>query len=255
LPVERFAMLFDPSTLRDGFKPTGQSYVLGARVTGDVKTAFPAGPPAGVTLPPGQVALKESAKPLALVVFADTDLLTDYLWVHTQAVFGQHVAQAFANNGDLVLNTLDNLAGSDDLISVRGRATFSRPFDRVEALRHVADDKFRAKEQELEQQLHDAEEKLTALQSRRNDKSATILTPEQEKELDHFQDEKLRIRKELRAVRAGLDQEIKSLGTELKIMNIIVAPVIFAIIAVLIGVWRRRQRETPPALTAKEAKP
>jgi ABC-type uncharacterized transport system involved in gliding motility auxiliary subunit len=255
LPVERFAMLFDPSTLRDGFKPTGKSYVLGARVTGDVKTAFPAGPPAGVTLPPGQTALKESAKPLALVVFADTDMLTDYLWVHTQSVFGQHVAQAFANNGDLVLNTLDNLAGSDDLISVRGRATFSRPFDRVEALRHVADDKFRAKEQELEQQLHDAEEKLTALQSRRNDKSATILTPEQEKELDHFQDEKLRIRKELRAVRAGLDQEIKSLGTELKIMNIIVAPVVFAILAVLIGLWRRRQRETPPALTTKEAKP
>jgi ABC-type uncharacterized transport system involved in gliding motility auxiliary subunit len=255
LPVERFAMLFDPSTLRDGFKPTGKSYVLAARVTGNVKSAFPAGPPAGVTLPAGQTALKESAKPLALVVFADTDLLTDYLWVRSQSVFGQRVAQAFANNGELVLNTLDSLAGSDDLISVRGRETFSRPFDRVEALRHIADDKFRAKEQELEQQLRDAEEKLTALQSKRNDKSATILTPEQEKELDHFQEEKLRIRKELRAVRAGLDQDIKGLGMELRIVNIVIVPIVFAIIAILIGVWRRRQRETPPVLTAKEAKP
>jgi len=258
LPVERFAMLFDPNTLRDGFKPTGKRYTMGARVVGNVKTAFPAGPPAGVTLPAGQSALKESAKPLNLVVFADTDMLTDYLWVHAQSVFGQRVEQVFANNGDLVLNTLDNLAGSADLISVRGRASFSRPFDRVEQLRHVADDQFRAKERELEQQLRDTEEKLTALQSRRNDKSAMILSPEQEKELDNFQDEKLRIRKELRAVRAGLDKDIKGLGNELKIVNIIVVPIVFAVVALLIGLWRRRQRppaETPVSMKAKEAQP
>jgi ABC-type uncharacterized transport system involved in gliding motility auxiliary subunit len=248
LPVERFAMLFDPNTLRDGFKPTGQEYVLAARVSGPIKTAFPAGPPQGVTLAQGETALKESAKPLSLVVFADTDLLTDYLWVHTQSVFGQKVAQEFANNGDLVLNTLDNLAGSADLISVRGRASFARPFTRVERLRHVADDQFRAKEQELEQQLRDTEEKLTALQSRRNDKSAQILTPEQEKELDRFQDEKLRIRKELRAVRAGLDKDIKALGNELKFVNIVVVPILFLAIALLFSLWRRRQHgPLPPA--------
>ncbi len=257
LPVERFAMLFDPSSLRDGFKPTGQRYVMGARVTGNVQSAFPAGPPAGVTLPAGQTALKESAKPLNLVVFADTDLLTDYLWVHAQSVFGQRVDQVFANNGDLVLNTLDNLAGSADLISVRGRASFARPFDRVERLRHIADDQFRAKERELEQQLRETEEKLTALQSRRNDKSALILSPEQEKELDNFQNEKLRIRKELRAVRAGLDKDIKRLGNELKIINIIVVPVLFAALALLVGMWRRRQRpaaETAAGAPTKEAR-
>jgi len=251
LPVERFAMLFDPSTLRDGFKPTGQRYTLAARVTGNVKTAFPAGPPAGVTLAPGQTALKESAKPINLIVFADTDLLSDYLWVHQQNFFGQRVAQPWASNGDLVLNTLDNLAGSADLISVRGRATFTRPFERVEALRRSADDRFRAKEQELERQLRDTEEKLTALQSRRNDKSAVILTPEQEKELDRFQQEKVRIRKELRAVRAGLDADIKDLGTRLKIINIIVVPGLFAAIALFIW-WLRRQRRT--ARQASEAR-
>jgi ABC-type uncharacterized transport system involved in gliding motility auxiliary subunit len=195
-------------------------------------------------------------------VYADTDMLTDYLWVHSQSLFGQRIEQAFANNGDLVLNTLDNLAGSADLISVRGRASFSRPFDRVERLRHVAEDQFRAKEQELEQRLRDTEEKLTALQSRRNDKSALILTPEQEKELDRFQDEKLKIRKELRAVRAGLDKDIKALGNELKIVNIIVAPILFAVIALLIGWWRRQQRspmpastETPSAIKGQEARP
>ena len=242
LPTARFRMLFDPATLRDGFKPTGRRYAIGARVNGTVKSAFPAGPPAGVTLAPGQTALKESLKPLSLVVFADTDLLSDYLWVREQNFFGQRLSQAWASNGDLVQNALDNLAGSGDLISVRGRASFTRPFERVEKLRRVADDRFRAKEQELEQQLRETEDKLGALRNKGGKESALIITPEQEQEVEHFQTEKLRIRKELRAVRAGLDAEIKRLGTTLKIINITVVPVLFALLALLLAAWRRRQR-------------
>jgi ABC-type uncharacterized transport system involved in gliding motility auxiliary subunit len=253
MPAERFVMLFDPSTLLQGFKPTGQRYTIAARVTGNVKTMFPGGPPTGVTLAPGQTALKESVKPLNLMVFADTDLLSDFMWIHQQSLFGQQVAQAWASNGDLVLNALDNLSGSADLISVRGRATFTRPFERVEALRRVADARFHAKEQELEQQLRETEDKLETLQSKRSDKSAMILTPEQEKELDHFQDEKVSIRKQLRQVRAGLDEEIKSLGTELKILNIVVVPFVFVVVVLLIAVARRRQRAS--SATNKENNP
>jgi ABC-type uncharacterized transport system involved in gliding motility auxiliary subunit len=247
IPVQKFAMLVDPSTLRDGFKPTGKRYTIAARVSGDVKTAFPGGPPAGVTLPAGQTALQQSSKPLHLVVFADTDMLSDFLWVHEQSFFGQRLAQPFASNNDLLMNVLGNLAGSPDLISVRGRATYTRPFERVEALRRNADDRFRAKEQELEAQLQDTEDKLTALQSKRNDKSSVILSPEQEKELDRFQDEKVRIRKELRAVQAGLNDEINGLGRELKILNMLVVPVVFALAALLIGLSRRRRRRQQAA--------
>jgi ABC-type uncharacterized transport system involved in gliding motility auxiliary subunit len=252
LPVERFQMLMDPGTLRDDFKPTGKRYTIAARITGDVHTAFPAGPPAGVTLPAGVTDLKASVKPLNLIVFADADMLADNLWVREQNFFGQTMTQAWASNGDLVQNALDNLAGSTDLISVRGRASYARPFERVEKLRHAADERFHAKEQELEQQLHATEEKLTALQSTKaGSQSALILTPEQEQEIEQFQAEKLRIRKELRAVRAGLDQEISSLGATLKILNIIVVPAAFALIALLIGVWRRRRRAATSAASDK----
>ena len=241
LPTERFAMLFDPSSLRDGFKPTGKRYTFAARVTGNVSTAFPKGVPPGATAPAGG-ALKASAKPLNLIVFADTDLLMDYLWVRQQNFFGQRVSQAWASNGDLVANALDNLAGSTDLISVRGRATFTRPFDRVEALRRNAEDKFRSTEQQLEGELRSTEEKLTALESKRNDKSSLILTPEQEQELQRFQDEKLRIRKDLRNVRLGLDQDITGLGNTLKVVNIIVVPLVFVLLALAFGLWRRKKR-------------
>jgi ABC-type uncharacterized transport system involved in gliding motility auxiliary subunit len=249
LPVERFRMLMDPGTLRDGFKPTGKRYTLAARITGDVHSAYPDGPPAGVTLPAGVAALKTSAKPLNLIVFADTDMLADNLWVHEQNFFGQNLTQAWASNGDLVQNALDNLSGSDDLISVRGRASYARPFERVEKLRHSADERFHAKQQELEQQLRATEEKLTTLQSAQGgSQAALILTPAQEQEIAHFQAEKLRIRKELRAVRAGLDQDISSLGTTLKILNIVVVPAVFALAALLIAVWRRRRRAPASAI-------
>jgi ABC-type uncharacterized transport system involved in gliding motility auxiliary subunit len=243
LPVERFRMLFDPASLRDGFKPTGVRYTLAARVTGNVHSAFPDGAPAGVTLPAGQTALKASAQPLNLVVIADTDLLADYLWVRSQDFFGQRLTQAWASNGDLVLNALDNLAGSADLISVRGRATFTRPFDRVEKLRHAADDRFRDKEHELEQQLQATEQKLTALESKGGGGGQNaIVTPEEQQEIEHFGQEKLRIRKELRAVRAGLDEDIRRLGTEIKIVDIVVIPALFALLALAFGYWRRRMR-------------
>jgi ABC-type uncharacterized transport system involved in gliding motility auxiliary subunit len=205
-------MLMDPDTLRDGFEPTGERYALAARVTGSVGTAFPDGPPSGASAGAGSP-LKRSVKPLNLVVVADTDMLSDFLWVRQQNLFGQRVAQAWANNGDLVWNALDNLAGSNDLISIRGRATFTRPFDRVEALRRSAEDRFRAKEQELEQQLQATEQKLAALESGRAESSEVLLTPEQEGEIERFQQEKLRIRKELRDVRLQLDQDIRRSAT------------------------------------------
>jgi ABC-type uncharacterized transport system involved in gliding motility auxiliary subunit len=249
LPVERFRMLMDPASLMDGFKPSGQRYVIGARVTGNVKTAFPDGPPAGVTLPPGQLDLKASTRPINLLVFADTDLLSDFLWVRTQNFFGQRLSQAWASNGDLVQNALDNLAGSSDLISVRGRASYIRPFERVEKLRRAANEQFRVHEQELEQQLQQTDEKLTALQSKSPQQSGTlIVTPEQEKEIEHFQTEKLRIRKELRQVRAGLDADINHLGTTLKIINILIVPFLFALVALGLALWRRhRRRALSPA--------
>ncbi|HZT00929.1 MAG TPA: Gldg family protein [Steroidobacteraceae bacterium] len=249
MPAQRFAMLMNPATLLDGFKPTGKRYTIAARVTGMVKTAFPDGPPKGVTLPAGQRDLKASVRPMNLVVFADTDLLSDYLWVHEQELFGQSIAQAWASNGDLVLNTLDNLSGSSDLISVRGRAGFTRPFLRVDALRRVANARFHAQEQQLQQKLQDTEQQLTLLQSKRNDKSALILTPAQQQEIEHFEAEKLEIRKRLRAVQAGLVSDIDALGSRLKFIDIIVMPALFALAALLIAAMRRRR---PQAVSSKE---
>jgi ABC-type uncharacterized transport system involved in gliding motility auxiliary subunit len=248
LPAQRFNALVDPATLRDGFKSTGVRYAIAARITGPVESAYPAGPP-GDQKPasgPPLVHLAKSTVPANIVVIADTDFLMDYLWVQSREILGQRVIQPFANNGDLIANILDNLSGSSALISIRGRASFSRPFERVEALRRRADDRLRSKALELQSELQQTERKLTELQSKRSDQTSIMLSPEQEAELKRFTAEKTRVRKELRETERGLDVDINRLDSWLKAINIAIAPLLVAAAGIVILTLRRRRRAAAP---------
>jgi ABC-type uncharacterized transport system involved in gliding motility auxiliary subunit len=234
VPAERVRNLPDPEALFAGFAPAGERYTIAARLTGTLKTAFPARS--------GENHLAESKEAANVVLVADTDLLTDRLWVQVSQFFGQRVINAFANNGDFTINAVDNLIGSGDLISVRTRPGSVRPFDTVDDLKRAADDRFRAKEQELQAQLSETERKLTELQGAKTDGSNLMLSPEQQNELLRFQDEKLRIRKELRQVRAQLDEDIRSLGSRLKFINIAGVPIVLTFGALLWVFLRSRAR-------------
>lgn len=227
----------DPALLRENFDPTGQRYTLAARLSGKVPSAFPAG--AGIG---GKPHLATAENPVNVVLVADADFLSDRLWVQTQSFFGQTVANAFANNGDFVVNALDNLLGSSDLIGIRGRATFSRPFTRVQDLRRVAEDRFRVTEERLKQELRETEQKLGDLQARREDRDAMILTPEQEQEIDRFREQRATIRRELRQVQRNLDQDIERLGNVLKAINIGLVPLVISIVSLAVLLLRRQRR-------------
>lgn len=246
LPVMRLAFLPDSQGLLQDFKPTGERYVVAARIHGKLKSAYPNGAPAGE----GADAAKpqdekkdehktESVGDANLIVVADTDMLADPLWVRTQNVFGQHFAMAWANNGDFLANAVDNLAGSGDLISIRGRQSFFRPFTKVDELRKHANEQLLAKEKELDTELKDTEKKLSELEAGRTNTNSLVLSPEQEAELTRFQQERVRIRKELRDVRRSLDVEIEGLGTRLKILNIALVPALLAIGAIVLAFMRR----------------
>ncbi|MBN8738311.1 MAG: hypothetical protein BGP24_03950 [Lysobacterales bacterium 69-70] len=232
VPAERLKFLNDPSSLLADFQPAGQPFVLAARLEGQFKTAFPERKDEGH--------LAQAKEKNAVVVFADTDILSDRLWAEVQNFFGQKVLNAFANNGDLVVNAVDNLAGDSDLISIRGRATSQRPFTKVAELKRQADDSFRRKEKQLQQELSDTERKLTELQSAKSQDQAMVLSAEQKAELDNFLKRKVEIRKQLRDVRHQLDADIEALGTRLKFINILLVPLLLIIAALGFVGWKAR---------------
>lgn len=233
---DRVRFLPDPAGLLAGFQPTGQPFVIAARLEGEFATAFPERS--------GADHLAQAKGRNSVVLFADTDLLSDRLWVEVQDFFGQRVMNTYANNGDLAINAVDNLAGDSDLISIRGRATSQRPFTRVEALKRQADTAFRKKEQDLQKELGETERKLTELQSTKSQEQAMVLSPEQKTELDNFLKRKVAIRKELRDVRRQLDADIDSLGTRLKFINILLVPLLLIAAALGFVGWSAKRRQT-----------
>jgi len=249
MPADRFQFLPDPSELLNNFTPSGKQYVLAARLEGPLKSAFPDGAPTNedreapvdAALAAAHIASTENAN---LVLVGDVDILSDRLWVQTQNFLGQRLVTAFANNGDFVINALDNLSGSAALIGLRSRATYTRPFTRVEELRRRADVEFRETEQRLEAELTQTEQRLGELQAARNDGNSLLMSPEQQAEIQRFLDEQVRIRQELRAVRRNLDADIDRLGTWLKVVNTLLVPIVLTILAlgVVVVRWRRKAR-------------
>ncbi len=234
VPSEKIRFLPDPSPLYQGYAATGERYTVAGRLEGKFKTAFPGRK--------GEGHLSEAKENGQILLVADTDVLTDRLWVRIQNFFGQKIMNAFANNGDLFINAVDNLTGSSDLISIRGRATSQRPFTTVEELKRAADDRFRIKEQELQQELSETERKLTELQSAKSQDQAQVLSTEQKSELEKFLKRKLEIRKELREVRRQLDADIEALGFRLKFLNIALVPILLTLGALGFVWWKTKRR-------------
>jgi ABC-type uncharacterized transport system involved in gliding motility auxiliary subunit len=222
----------DPSALLKGFMPSGERYTLAARISGPAKSAFAA------AQTEGQEHIAES-EDINLIVVADADMLADRFWVQVQDFFGQRLATAWADNASFAQNALENLGGSSSLIGIRSRGRFSRPFDRVEQIRLNADARYRASAEQLQQRLDETEQKLGELQRSREQNNQLVLSPEQEHALLEFQDEKLRIRKELREVRHQLDQDIEHLGMLLKLVNILIMPLLLTLLLYGWHVWRR----------------
>jgi ABC-type uncharacterized transport system involved in gliding motility auxiliary subunit len=239
LDASRLKFLTNPAELLKGFNPSGDRYALAVRVTGPANSAVDA--PDGDTSSASHLA-ESGESGISVLLFADTDLLTDRLWVQKQPFLGQNLVTAFADNGTLVVNAVDNMMGNRDLISIRTRASSGRPFDRVSELRVEAERSYRATEERLQQELADTERKLTELQAAKGDSELLVLSDEQQAEINRFTDRKLEIRRELRQVQHDLQRDIDRLGTRLKLINITLVPVL-VIIAALLYVLHRRRRQ------------
>lgn len=236
MPVDakRLGVLGNPEELLRDLRPDGQRKVLAARIEGPARSAYPEG------IEGRKDGLQEAGR-IDLILVADTDLLSDHLWVQVQQFFGQRVPQPFADNAGFVVNALDNLAGSPALISVRSRGRYQRPFEVVQMLQRQAETRFLEQEQRLQQRLVETERQLAELQRPADDGQLLELNAEQETAVRRFLDEKLRIRKELREVNYQLNADIEALGRTLKFLNIALVPLLLTLGALAVWFWRRRR--------------
>ena len=263
--------VLDPSVLFDEFVSANERYTIAARVSGVISSAFPEGRP--VSKDAAAEASEEEAEAdddndsdeariekansdsatveghltrtsgeTNILLFADTDVLTDRLWVQVAQFMGQRIPQPYANNGDFVINALDNLSGGADLVSIRSRGRYSRPFERVVKLQREADDRLRTEEAALLERLAETEEQLAALNIDEGGQLLGQLTPEIQTEIDRFNAELLDTRRSLRDVQFQLTADIEALGSNLKWFNTAAIPMLLTVIALFMSLTRARRR-------------
>ena len=242
----------NPARLLSEFAYDGKNRVLAARLRGQLASAFPDGPPAP---PEGQTRPADfpehrarSDGPANVVVANDSDLLEDRFWVRVQEFFGQQVTTPFSGNGNLVVNLLDTLGGSDALISLRSRGESSRPFELVEDIRREADAQYRQTERALQQRLEQTEARLrelragTPVPAAGGERAQAVITPEQRAEIDAARAEIQRTRGELRNVQLELRRDIERLEGVLRFANIALVPMLLVLFAIGLAVLRARRR-------------
>jgi ABC-type uncharacterized transport system involved in gliding motility auxiliary subunit len=174
--------------------------------------------------------LTESEAPFNAIVVADADMLHVQVWgQQTRDLFGNVGYMPMSDNAHLLVSALENMTGSSELISLRTRADYRRPFERKERLAELAQEKFRAEEERLEAELRTTEAELNQLQKEKDPNQALFLSPEQEEKVAEFREKQLETRKQLRKVKRELRADIDRLGTWLKVLNILAVPLLLLV--------------------------
>ena len=213
----------DPEQLIKDFKADGKPKTLAARISGEIASAYPAA--AGVAAATGKA---------NILLIADADLLADDTWVTDDRAGGMNVGKrAIADNGPLVLNSVELAAGNPALAEIRARGQFRRPFTKVEDMRKEAETKYIAREKELQDEIQRTELQIGELQRERTSDGMQqiVLTPEQAARIGELQKSMVASRKELRQVQHDLRRDVESLGTRLLVLDAIVWPLAVAAVA------------------------
>ncbi len=247
--TESFKVRFGASMLRRDFKPSIDQYDLAVRVRGKFKTAFPDGKPKDKDAKDKSdkkdeseaAHLAEGKEDAVIVIISDADMLFDSYYVSKQNFLGINLSRMFNDNLNFLLNTTEVLTGSEELISIRSRGKFERPFVKVQELEKKAQTRWLAREQELVRKADETNRKLREFDKQKDKSQRFVMTPEQESEIQKFQEEKRKVNSELKQVRRNLRADIETLGNKIKFINIFVMPMLVSLAGIGYAVYRRKR--------------
>jgi ABC-type uncharacterized transport system involved in gliding motility auxiliary subunit len=181
---------------------------------------IPAAPAGDPNQPP---ALKESAKDGLVYLVADSDLLADML-----------TPQILQNsNLPFALNLVDQAAGDKDLMSIRSRGSSRRPFDTLNNIRSVANEKIKG---DIEAMNGEVEKINTSISAQKTSKDRNQALFSGLKEMEAKQRE---ISKRIYEKQKEANKEVKSKENFIQWMNILLMPLLIAGIGLVVWVLRK----------------
>ncbi len=258
----RVQFMPQPKELLADFSPGGEKLTLGARISGRLASAFPdkaAPPPPEGAAPQPSTHVAKAADPVTAFVCSDVDMIADRFWITEDRIPGLQILLGYrkvSDNGDFVLSLIDQLTGSQDLISVRARGQYARPFTRVQAIQKEAERKHLATQQALDTEIREAEKRIAEIQRQRPDQATTqdgriILTAEQQQEIQKLQEKLLATRKEKRQVELQMRKDIERLQFTLNVVNTATIPLVVCVVALGLAGFRASRRRADRARASR----
>ena len=229
-----------------GFQPDNKSRPLALRLTGKFKTAFQDGKPkSDKKNSKEEPFLKETASENSVILVADVDMLNDGAAVDVQEVFGRRIVVPSNGNIAFAQAMVEQFTSGDVLTSLRSRATSFRPLTVVREMEAEAQKQYFGRLKSLEDELQKTNEKLQELQKARGAgaKSAQLMTPEQQLEIENFRKRVTETRHELKELRKNLRQDSEALVFWTKVVNIVLIPFLVVLIGLAVFFVKRRKQQ------------
>ena len=238
----------------DGTEPVAMGYL----VTGQLKSAFPD----GIEVPDDSAegdeeekddesegegesektktikGLTEATGDCAVVVFSDVDFISDMV-AYRQTFFGTTVV---GDNSSLMLNAIEDLAGSGNLISIRSRGNFKRPFTVVDRIEMEAEAETAEEESKINAEIagfqQELNQKLSSMKEGQDELiKTTILKEKRAIELKIAE-----AQRQLRLIKNKKRERIEKLGFHLRNFCTLPGPAAILIIAIILGIRRSVMR-------------
>ena len=245
-------MILDPPSLMSKFADGSKPVMMGYLITGRLKSSFPDGIEIEVAAGTDEsseepedpneqkkitkriTGLKEAQEGCAVVVFSDVDFISDAI-AYQSSFFGKMVV---GDNSTLMLNAIEDLSGSSDLVSIRSRGNFKRPFVVVDEIEMQAEAETAEEVAKINAQITGFQSELQSIVASAKEGEeqvigGSIVKKKQELELKIHQ-----AQRQLRQVKMTRRERIERLGNRLRQANMLAAPIVILIIAVVLGIRR-----------------
>jgi len=245
-------MMLNPSNLMGRFIPGTQPVPMGYLVTGRFRSSFPDGIEIEVEAeqdssdkPKDPNDIKKTKKRIkglkqaeeedcAVVVFADVDFISDSL-AYEAWFFGKRI---FGDNSALMLNAIDKLSGSGDLISIRSRGNFRRPFTVVDKIEEKAKAETAQEVKNINAQIAVFQSELRSILTSAKEGEEEVIGSSIMQKKRALELEIHKAQRQLRQVKMIRRERIEHLGNMLRNFNMLMTPAGTLIITIVLGIHR-----------------
>lgn len=243
-------MFLDAPALMRKFSDGSKPVTMACLVTGRFKSSFPDGievesespdpndPNETVTMTRQVTGLAEAREDCAVIVFSDVDFMTDAL-AYQNSFFGKIVV---GDNSTMLMNAIDDLGGSSDLISIRSRGNFKRPFVVVDEIERQAEAETAEEVEKINAQIAGFQSELQKIVSSAQEGQEEIIGDSIAKKKQELESKIYQAQRQLRQVRMTRRERIEQLGNRLRQANMLGAPTVILIIAIVLGIRRSARK-------------